>query len=444
MSTYSIIPNQPLGWSSTIPTDECGCENHKYCAPILFTFDEGENKYVSDPISILYTDSVVDSESCDNMPYILAAAPDDNITGSFTSYISPEDVGYLEGTASWLVSVPEGDQPDVQVIDVVFESPLTGDCPNTVCFTVEPDESVDYPWVINVGNSNGTFEINSSTNPSDGFSICFEIDLFDPTLGTIQIAMDLAGSPSKIFQGIFRIASASTVCEFKPLGFVESEGGSIIGEIFDSTTTTIVNEESTDVFVTSRISVDSLSQIKDKCLYIKVGSDCCCDDAFYSKCVKPIVDPCHTVAIEFWQNITEQDDSFGFGFFYPAAAPGSESKQFMRVWGEIKNPQYDGELELYQDSFGRKSVVYSESREFRSFIVNYSPEYVHNALRLACRHDNFVLTDTSYDINAVNFFTRSETYSPSWIRISKLAPVTLEVEQQNQNLVGGGAKTFCS
>jgi hypothetical protein len=101
-------------------------------------------------------------------------------------------------------------------------------------------------------------------------------------------------------------------------------------------------------------------------------------------------------------------------------------------------------MEMYQDSFGRKKVVYAESREFRSFIINYSPEYIHNALRLACRHDNFALTDTNYGLNAVNFFTRSEAYSPSWIRISKLAPVTLEVEKQDQNLVGGGAKTFCS
>jgi hypothetical protein len=136
--------------------------------------------------------------------------------------------------------------------------------------------------------------------------------------------------------------------------------------------------------------------------------------------------------------------AYGFGFYYPAASPGNEFKQFMRVWGEIRNPQYDGEMEMYQDSFGRRQVVYAESREFKSFIINYSPEYVHNALRLACRHDNFELTDVSYNIIAQNSFTRSEAYSPSWIRISRLAPVTLEVEKKTQNLVGGSSKTFCS
>jgi hypothetical protein len=478
MSTYSIIPNQPLGWSSTIPTDECGCEKHEYCAPLLFEFSNAVYeaytaravadgalpsdipeacmeeimdtfyelsravRYLSDPISILYKGDPSQEEECSNMPYILESSPE--IEGGLTTILTNEDPGYIEGQLSFNTSV--GDfEPFEQNISILFETPFVGGCPNTVCFSIQPDDKIDLtPWKIIVGNENQTFEINSVPgNPTAPFSICFEMDLYKSGVGNISINMPLNES-NDVFEGIFRIASASENCNFSAVGLVESEGGEVIGELYEESVATIVIEDEVYFFSKSIIGVGTIEEIKNKCLYVKVGSECCCPDVFYSKCIKPIFDPCHTVGIDFWQNVTVNDDSFGFGFYYPTAAPGAEFKQFMRVWGEIRNPQYDGEMEMYQDSFGRKKVVYAESREYRSFIVNYSPEYIHNALRLACRHDNFVLTDTNYGINAVNFFTRSEAYSPSWIRISKLAPVTLEVEKQDQNLVGGGAKTFCS
>jgi hypothetical protein len=478
MSVYTIVPNQPLGWSATIPTDECGCDKHEYCAPLLFEFSNAvyeaytaravadgalasdipeacmeeimdtfyelsrSVRYISDPISVLYQGDPSEEESCSNMPYILEAVP--SIEGGSTTVIGSGDPGYIEGQLSFLTEVGE-EEATPQFIQVIFESPFTGGCLNTVCFSVEPDDRVvDYPWQIVVGNSNGTFEINSNPlNAAAPFSICFEMDLYDPVIGIIEISMPL-GSGDEVFQGIFRIASATENCNFAPLGLVESATGDVIGEIYEQTTGTIVDGDEVSFFTEATIGVASIEEIKNKCFYIKIASECCCDDVFYSKCIKPLSDACHTVGISFWQGVTSTVPAYGFGFYYPPATVGNEFKQFMRVWGEVRNPQYDGEMEMYQDSFGRKKVVYAESREFRSFIINYSPEYIHNALRLACRHDNFVLTDTNYNVNAVNFFTRSEAYSPSWIRISKLAPVTLEVEKQDQNLVGGGAKTFCS
>jgi hypothetical protein len=309
---------------------------------------------------------------------------------------------------------------------------------------VEPDEEIDLlPWEIKIEAGGETFTINSEPgNPYAPFSICFEMDLYSDSGGSI--AIKIPAIDSSVFQGIFRIASATEICNFSAVGLVESEEGELIGSLYEESIGEVEIGDEFYFFSKSIIGVNSFDEIKNKCLYVKLGSGCCCPDIFYSKCIRPISDTCHTVSVEFWQGVTATDESYVFGFYYPAAASGSEFKQFMRVWGEVRNPQYDGELEMYQDSFGRKSVVYAESREFRSFIVNYSPEYVHNALRLACRHENFVLTDTNYNVNAVNFFTRSESYSPSWIRISKLAPVTLEVEQKTQNLVGGSAKTFCS
>lgn len=479
MSTYSIIPNQPLAWSPTIPADECGCEKHEYCAPVAFHFSNAiyeaytaravadgalesdipeacmeeimdefyalsrAIRYLSDPLTALYKGDPSEEEQCSNMPAILEAAPGAEISGGYTSYINSEEPGYIAGQASWVVDF-EGAEPTEQKIELLFDYPSDDGCINTVCFSFEPNEEIDLlPWQIIVTAGGETFTINSQTgNPLAPFSTCLEMDLYDSGGGSIEIKIPVSGESA--FQGILRIASATESCNFSAVGLVESEEGELIGSLYEESIGTVVLEDEVYFFSESVIGVATIEEIKNKCLYVKLGSGCCCPDIFYSKCIRPIFDTCHTVAIEFWQNVTQNDEAYGFGFYYPAAASGSEFKQFMRVWGEVRNPQYDGELEMYQDSFGRKSVVYAESREFRSFIVNYSPEYIHNALRLACRHDNFVLTDTNYNVNAVNFFTRSESYSPSWIRISKLAPVTLEVEQKIQNLVGGSAKTFCS
>jgi hypothetical protein len=315
---------------------------------------------------------------------------------------------------------------------------LAQDCVNTFGFTITPDDDLDLPWTISITNEYGdVYEIESGDDPTAPFSVTF-----DMIIGPNGFTIDVPADGEAIFDGIISLRAMFVLCTFEPLGLVTSESSEVIGELFES-------EVSLETFngidygiFNGKIAVHEITP-ELKCTYIKFGSACCCTEVFYSKCIKPITDPCHTVSIEYWQTPTTTDGALGFGFYYPPATVGNEFKQFMRVWGEVRNPQYDGEMEMYQDSFGRKKVVYAESREYRSFIINYSPEYIHNALRLACRHDNFVLTDTNYGLNAVNFFTRSEAYSPSWIRISKLAPVTLEVEKQDQNLVGGGAKTFC-
>ena len=87
----------------------------------------------------------------------------------------------------------------------------------------------------------------------------------------------------------------------------------------------------------------------------------------------------------------------------------------------------------YQDSLGRKRVVYAERRKSLSLNTDLLPEFVHDALSLACRHDNFFLEDELFGVNN-NFFTRSTDYSPTYVRMSRLAPVKLDVEAKTQNL----------
>lgn len=149
-----------------------------------------------------------------------------------------------------------------------------------------------------------------------------------------------------------------------------------------------------------------------------------------------IQDPCNTLRVKASQDSSESKEACAFGFTYPTidedATPAiTEWYHLTRVYGELRNPQYDGEMVSYQDSRGKKIVVYAESREFLEMVVNLSPKYVHNFLRLACRHDLFSINDS----NEANFyFTRSETYSPTWIRTRLVAPAFLEIEVKEQDL----------
>jgi hypothetical protein len=471
MSTYNIVPNQPLGWSETIPTDECGCEKHEYCAPLLFEFsnavydaytaravangalpsdipeacmeqiiDEfyeisGYVRYISENISFLY-EVGGDQRPCDNLEVILEDERAVVLTDQ-TTLIEPGDPGYVAGTIGFLTQ-GGGPEPTPQSMGFSDYNFLAQDCENTFGFTIIPQIDLTAEWDIVITNEYGdVFVINGIDDFS--FSTTFQM-IIGPAGFTIDVPATEAGN---IFEGIIRLTSMFVPCSFEISGLVTSETSQPIGEMYESETSLdTFNGVDYGIF-NGKIGLATIPADL-KCFYIKFGSSCCCDDVFYSKCIKPITDPCHTVKIEYWQTPTTTDGALGFGFYYPAATVGNEFKQFMRVWGEVRNPQYDGETTMYQDSFGRKNIVYIESREFKSFIVNYSPEYIHNALRLACRHDNFELTDVSYNIIAQNSFTRSETYSPSWIRISRLAPVTLEVEKKTQNLIGGRSKTFCS
>lgn len=148
---------------------------------------------------------------------------------------------------------------------------------------------------------------------------------------------------------------------------------------------------------------------------------------------KWVTDTCNTIRVLASQDVTDEKGACAFGFQYPPS--GVFTGGFFhrtRIYGELRNPQFDGEVVSYQDSAGRKRVVYAESREFMEMVVNISPKYVHNFLRLACRHDIFNLNDSI--LPQADYFTRSETYSPTWIRTRTVAPAFLEIEVKEQNL----------
>lgn len=172
------------------------------------------------------------------------------------------------------------------------------------------------------------------------------------------------------------------------------------------------------------------------CFRLLITQDYSCNDTMQycvTETYKWVTDTCNTVRVLASQDVTDEKGACAFGFQYPPS--GVFTGGFFhrtRIYGELRNPQFDGEVVSYQDSAGRKRVVYAESREFMEMVVNLSPKYVHNFLRLACRHDIFNLNDSI--LPQADYFTRSETYSPTWIRTRTVAPAFLEIEVKEQNL----------
>lgn len=172
------------------------------------------------------------------------------------------------------------------------------------------------------------------------------------------------------------------------------------------------------------------------CFRLLITQDYSCNETMQycvTETYKWVTDTCNTIRVLASQDVTDEKGACAFGFQYPPS--GVFTGGFFhrtRIYGELRNPQFDGEVVSYQDSAGRKRVVYAESREFMEMAVNLSPKYVHNFLRLACRHDIFNLNDSI--LPQADYFTRSEVYSPTWIRTRTVAPAFLEIEVKEQNL----------
>lgn len=134
----------------------------------------------------------------------------------------------------------------------------------------------------------------------------------------------------------------------------------------------------------------------------------------------------------------QNDEGTAFGWEFTDVLTRTIFAPRIRLFSELSMPKYPGEVDSYQDSAGLKAITYAESRKALMLKITHSPEYVHDYLRLACRTDSFRITKP--DDSSAFYFTNTEEYAPTWIRISNLAPVTLDVEIREQDLT----KNMCN
>jgi hypothetical protein len=460
--SLQATPNQPLDWQLLPLGDaECpDCPPSDYCSPMLFEryLDSGSYYYRSkDYFSFSIEGSLAAEDMC---PIDVSAAVIDREENAKTTF-------NVDGSITIDFGPTSGDEPDSFVEFTDF--PVLRYCPLVFTYCVDWDTECEGCESSRVYPVQLSFEISGTNTPAqtrtitinspDELEKCSTVvfsNILDNIInlkvnGTETVRptfCDIEAEPPVPCTSQITFATY-TACNVVPLNIVTANGtpnewggafnlihynfGTIDGETYYITGVYQIDGIPEQPIVSPANSPFSL--YVDNCMKINIAAGDCCNECeqqvFESVCIKPILDPCGTVRVEYYQDVTATEDAFGFGFYYPATSP--TFTQHMRLPGNVRDAKYDGTMISYQDSLGRKRVVYAERRKALSFNTGRVPEYVHDALSLACRHDNFLLEDALYSVDD-NFFTRTTEYTPTYIRMSRLAPVSLEVEAKTQDL----------
>lgn len=119
-----------------------------------------------------------------------------------------------------------------------------------------------------------------------------------------------------------------------------------------------------------------------------------------------------------WRN---NEDAFGFkypdGFYF-----------YMRVAGKLWKQYFEKAKEYFKKSNGERVLLFSDSAEKTKFTVEEIPLYMHEALSTAIDHDMFL-------IGGDNYTAEENDYTPEWRNSSQLAPITLDLEKNNQQVL---------
>lgn len=462
--SIQAVSNQPLDWQLLpLPESDCpDCPPADYCSPMLFIQEDdgaGNKYYTSEEMS--YQIIVPISTAC---PTELSGIQEKS---------SLNATWFLNDDGSVRVDFAYEDCNSPEGADIVFDSiPTTERCPFIFDFCLnwntDCDQFFTYPVSVPISIQGAitpltTKTITIATRPDPAIGYCGNLvfdNILDPTIIlTIDASEITPLEDCDPDPGVEDCCCTSLItfyirtgCGFKPNG--ASPVGEAIdnGAVFNQTYYSVDTYDNDNYVVSGNFQITEIwlvptfpqayswDDYRDRCMNIYIGfdSNCCgediCDARFISTCIKPITDPCGTVRVTYYQDVTTTSDSLGFGFIYPAANPASSTfNQYMRFKANVRDAKYDGAMVSYQDSLGRKRVVYAERRKSLSLNTDLVPEFVHDALSVACRHDNFFLEDELFGVND-NFFTRSTDYSPTYVRMSRLSPVKLDVEAKTQNL----------
>ena len=461
--SLQATPNQPLDWQLLPLGDaECpDCPPSDYCSPMLFeryADGIGDKYYRSvDYFSFSIEGSLDEGDMCqieqNDATNVNVNADGALSSGGFDIAFGPTSIG----TPASLITFQK----------VVA---IQG-CPLVVFYCLDWDTSCegcessrDYPITVTVQVQGSSTPIQTQDiivqSPSE-LQKCSKIifsDIQDSLISLTITATEAVPATKCEPEGApctaaMRVETFS-ICNVVPLEVVTANGtANDWGGAFNLIHYNFGTIDGETYYITGVYQIDGIPEVAvignsafstyvENCMKIKLqNGDCCgldyCIATFESVCIKPVLDPCGTVRVEYYQDTTPPvgakpgEDAFGFGFYYPATSP--TFTQHMRLPGNVRDAKYDGTMISYQDSLGRKRVVYAERRKALSFNTGRVPEYVHDALSLACRHDNFLLEDALYSVDD-NFFTRTTEYTPTYIRMSRLAPVSLEVEAKTQDL----------
>lgn len=120
-------------------------------------------------------------------------------------------------------------------------------------------------------------------------------------------------------------------------------------------------------------------------------------------------------------NACNNENGLGFNF------SGSGFSPRIRVSAKLRQSKYTSEKTIYEDSLGKKGVVYFSGRKSKTLCADLLPEYVHDFLRLLVGFDNVYLDGELYVVE-------DDEYNVQWVNeLDNIGNVRLEVSKKVQN-----------
>ena len=389
-----VVKNQPLGWSK-VSEPECeDCREGDYCSPLAFVQD-GSN-WVSDIISFQgrYLGEV--EGECDLLPVMISQEPTREPIGAGRPVVS---------VISDSVRIDfNGEAPETPVVE--WTNIVANNCNYVASVIVEPQS----------GTASGFAYINGvsvKVDPGPGYDALIPFD------GNIGGSLIITADTDVIVRLTF--VSVAATCNLQPQGVK-------IGTTEYGTITTLVNEfKAIGDYVYQALNYqitltnNQYNLLKGQCGTLTLSAGCCCAVEVESRCVRITEPTCDTLQFVYSQPLD------GFGFAYP-----SGFNHYIRLIAVIRDPYFaDEDFETYTDSAGRKNIIYSEPREAQ--VLSYTaPDYVHSAMALALRHENFRLVTSSG--STFYALVDGEEYRPNWGIERKIAKVVVELEIKQQQL----------
>lgn len=124
-----------------------------------------------------------------------------------------------------------------------------------------------------------------------------------------------------------------------------------------------------------------------------------------------------------WYN---DDDAFGIPYSSINTVFGINFTHSLRVKAILEKPRYPKERDKFMYSDSEKKLIFARSEKIWRLIIDYLPQYIHDAISVGSDHDHFFIDGEEYIVETDN-------YEPEWRGRLKLAQSTLEVRNVTYN-----------
>lgn len=121
-------------------------------------------------------------------------------------------------------------------------------------------------------------------------------------------------------------------------------------------------------------------------------------------------------------NACNNEDGLGFEFNSSGFSPA------VRLEAKLRQAKYASERTIYDDSVGKRKVVYFSGRKQKNLCIDLQPEYIHDFLRLLVGFDNVRINNELYSVD-------DDEYNVEYADVSdSIGKVKLLVSKRTQNV----------